>query len=786
MSNYTTTAKLLLIGWLVLGFIDQNSAQEVSFNRDIRPILSENCYYCHGFDEQQREAGLRLDVSESARDVIEPGSPDDSELLLRIMSDDEGEIMPPPDSHKKRLSQEQIDVIRLWIQQGAVYEDHWAFVAPKRLATESGVNSVSSAIDYFINKELVDNGLKFAKPAAPAKWLRRMSLDLTGLPPGLEELDAFEKDVKLNGEAAYVVAVKRALSSAHFGERMALDWLDVARYADTNGFQQDAYRMNWPWRDWVMRAFNDNMPYDQFIIEQLAGDLLDDPTQDQLVATAFNRNHMINAEGGSIQAENLAKTAFDRIETTGTAFLGLTVGCCQCHDHKFDPLKQSDYYSLYAFFNQLDETGSGAREFSTKTKGQAYSKKYMIDKPYISIATDQERAQLELLAAETKKAKDQLEAARPEFEPEFITWAEEIRAKPELAERRIKPDYIRRHINTAPLDDPQNFETTLLTNFYLNQDKRWKPLRDAIEAATKVESEFQSGIPLVMIMRDDLSRETFILQRGNYETPGKKVMPEVPAFLPPLPEGMKANRLALAKWLVSTEHPLTSRVTVNRYWQLMFGRGLVSTPDDFGLQGALPTHPELLDWLAVEFRESGWNLKALLEGIVLSQAYRQTAAVDPQVIERDPDNRWLSRGSRQRLDSRLLRDQALALSGLLVSKIGGEPVAPYQPSGIWEEMSLNKNHYMRDKDDKLYRRSLYTVWRRVVAPANFFDVPSRQNCSVRQQRTNTPLHALTMLNDTTYIEAARVWATRLTGLSDDEAAHQTHFLYRNRPLSRPT
>ena len=369
----------------------------------------------------------------------------------------------------------------------------------------------------------------------------------------------------------------------------------------------------------------------------------------------------------------------------------------------------------------------------------------------------------------TASANARLEAEREEYWPAFVAWIEEMRADPSLPIERIKDDYIRRDVNTAPLDKPDDYQTKQLTNHFLEQHEKWSPLKKAIDQAVADEGTFQAEIPLVMVMRDDKPRETFVMLRGNYETPGEQVQPGIPDFLPSLSRAGKTDRLALAQWLVSPEQPLTARVTVNRYWQLMFGRGLVTTPDDFGLQGAQPSHPEMLDWLAVEFRESGWDVQALLRGIVLSRTYRQTAEVAANVIGQDPENIWLARGPRGRLDSRLLRDQALAISGLLTTELGGPPVAPYQPDGIWESMSLDKTHYMQGEGEDLYRRSLYTVWRRVVTPANFFDVPSRQNCSVKLRRTSTPLHALTTLNDVTYVEAARTWADRLTILPDDDS-----------------
>ncbi|MEM6690297.1 MAG: PSD1 and planctomycete cytochrome C domain-containing protein [Planctomycetota bacterium] len=759
-----------------VALIVQTDADEISFNRDIRPILSDRCYYCHGFDENHREAGLRLDIREEAEWAWDVDSPDDSELIFRITSDDEDLVMPPPWAHKKALSEEEVSLIRRWIAQGAQYEPHWAFVNLRRPQVES--RSSADAIDWFISRQHQSHGLQFADPAIPTKWLRRVSLDLTGIPPTLNELRRFEQSVKESGETAFEEAVDRLLASPAFGERMALEWLDVARFADTNGFQTDAYRMNWPWRDWVINAFNDNMPFDQFTIEQLAGDLLEGPdgegpTEDQLIATAFNRNHMIQAEGGSIAEENRAKNNFDRLETTGTTWLGLTVGCCQCHDHKFDPLKQTDYYSMMSFFNQIDETGMTSKKMSVKRPDRPYAMNYWVDKPFIAVGPDELKQQLADAQQRVTEARKELNDRREEYVASARDWVLEIREDPKAAEESGKlksSEYVARFLFSADVENPKQRDFKALIDTFVRRNDPWKSIQGQIDRANAQVSLLQEQIPLVMVMRDNQPRETFVMLRGNYETLGEKVTPSTPSFLPPLDidnETKRPTRLDLAKWMVSDDHPLTARVTVNRYWQLMFGRGLVSTPDDFGLQGALPTHPDLLDWLAVEFRESGWDIKSLLRNMALSRTYRQSAIVAEEAFAADPNNEWLARGPRLRLDSRLLRDQALALSGLLNEKIGGPPVFPYQPGGVWEAMSLNKNRYMRDNGEDLYRRSLYTVWRRVVAPTNFFDVPSRQSCSVTLTRTSTPLHALTTLNDTTYVEAARVWARSVLDVSGD-------------------
>jgi hypothetical protein len=766
----------------------------VSFNRDVRPILSDKCFYCHGTDPHHRKGDRRLDTREGALADIDgvkaivPGNPEESDAIIRILSDDKDELMPLPKSHKTLTAAEK-ETLRRWVAEGAKYEAHWAFVAPVRPALPDvekgkrdgekaqgspflGRSDAPSAIDAFIEQRLQKDGLAFSPQAEKGALLRRVTLDLTGLPPTLPELDAFEKDA---APGAYERVVDRLLASPRYGEQMAMPWLDGARYADTNGYQMDAYRMQWPWRDWVVRAFNANMPFDQFTIEQLAGDLLPNPTQGQLVATAFNRNHMLNAEGGTTAEENRTKNVFDRVETTGTTWLGLTMNCTQCHDHKFDPLTQRDYFAMYAMFNQLSEPGGVDKRFGKKSYSDGYDNLYMVESPYLTLPTADQK---ETLAAAVK-AREQAEAVflakRPEIHPSFSAWVEEMRARPELIEQRTESELDRRAVSSAKLDNYRDGNTKRLLNIFLASPGReaWLAAKDAAEAAKVAEEDVMQTIPHVMVMRDDKPRETRILKRGNYETPGDVVTAAVPAFLPHLPEGAKPDRLALSRWLVSPENPLMARVTVNRLWQQFFGRGLVKTPDDFGLKGALPSHPELLDWLAVEFRESGWDVKRFVRLLVTSRTYRQSAKVSPALLAKDPENALLARGPRFRLDSRLLRDQALALSGLLVEKRGGPPVMPYQPPGIWEEMSFGKNRYFQGTGEDLYRRSLYTFWRRSVAPASFFDVPAREVCVVKPYRTSTPLHALTTLNDTTYVEAARVWAEKLLTAQPDDASRLT-------------
>jgi hypothetical protein len=743
----------------------------VSYNREVRPILSDKCFYCHGTDPDHRKGDRRLDTREGALADIDgiraivPGKPEESDAIIRILSDDKDELMPPPKSHKTLTAAEK-ETLRRWVAEGAKYEPHWAFVAPVRPAVSAGVN----AVDFFVEKTLVANTLSFSPQADKGAQLRRLTLDLTGLPPTLAELEAFKND---DAPDAYERVVERLLASPRYGEHMAMSWLDAARYADTNGYQMDSYRMQWPWRDWVVRAFNANMPFDQFTIEQLAGDLLPNPTQDQLIATGFNRNHMLNAEGGTIAEENRTKNVFDRVETTGSVWLGLTMNCTQCHDHKFDPLTQRDYYAMFALFNQLSEPGGVDKRFGKKPYSDTYDSLYAIESPFITLANPEQQAELDAAVKKAASARKTFMAAAEEYREPFTRWVQEMRDNPELIPQRIKDDLISRFVLSAPLDKLDNGNTQKLLDAFLQTQPQWKPLLDAMMQSRQIEDEKRQAIPHLMVMKDDKARETRILKRGNYETPGDKVDAAVPAFLPRLPEGAKPDRLALAKWLVSPEQPLMARVTVNRLWQHLFGRGLVKTPEDFGLQGALPSHPELLDWLAVEFRESGWDVKHLVKLLVTSRTYRQSAKVSPELLANDPENALLARGPRFRLDSRVLRDQALALSGLLVEKRAGPSVMPYQPPGIWEEMSFGKNRYFQGTGEDLYRRSLYTFWRRSVAPASFFDVPARQVCVVKPYRTSTPLHALTTLNDTTYVEAARVWAEKLLTAQPDDPARLT-------------
>ncbi len=635
-----------------------------SYNRDVRPILSANCFACHGADAAHRQGGLRLDTEEGARSktesgavAISPGAPGASAVWKRITSTDPDEVMPPPESHKT-LTAKQKGTLRRWIEVGAKYEPHWAFTPPRRDPLPAGAGN---PVDFFIHKKLRGAGLEPAPEADRAILLRRLSLDLTGLPPSLEELDAFLAD---RAPGAYGRQVDRLLSSPRFGEHMASAWLDLSRYSDSNGYLHDVMRTGWPWRDWVIDAFNKDMPFDQFAVEQIAGDLLPGATETQVLATAFMRNHPITDEGGTIGAEYLNEYASDRVETVGTVFMGLTFNCCRCHDHKFDPLPQSDFYSLLAYFNSITE------RHHENDGSPAYP-------PLIEVASP--------LAPDKGKAK-------------------------------------------------------------------------------------------VMIMQEAAKpKPTFVLSRGAYDQPDKErpVTRRPPELFGAPPEGEPANRLGLARWIVSERNPLIARVAVNRLWQGIFGTGLSNTVDDFGLQGEYPSHPELLDYLAVEFRDGpasgggrAWSTKHILRLIVTSETYRQSSDVRTELAAADPDNRLLGYFPRRRLSAEQMRDTALFISGLLEEQMGGPPVKPYQPEGLWKEKANQPNsptgHYVRGKGSDLYRRSIYTFHKRTSPPPlmTIFDAPDRTGCSARRYHTNTPLGVLVTINSEQFLECARVLATR--------------------------
>jgi hypothetical protein len=685
----------------------------VDYNRQVRPILSRNCFQCHGPDAEQREAELRLDVreaalapAESGKAAVVPGKPDESGLVKRIFSTRRGTVMPPPDSHKI-LTDPEKKLLRAWVEQGASYQNHWAFQAPRRVEPPAVRQAgwVRDPLDRFILARLEREGLAPSPEADRPTLIRRVTLDLTGLPPTLAEVDAFLADTRHD---AYERLVDRLLNSPRYGERMAIDWLDAARFADTHGYHIDSGRDMTRWREWVIAAFNRNLPFDRFTVEQIAGDLLPGASLDQKVASGFNRNHMITFEGGAIPEEYHTAYVVDRVNTTGTVWLGLTIACAQCHDHKYDPLTQKDFYRFYAFFNNVPESGLDG------SKGNA--------SPQIPAPDAGQRAELDRLGAALRAADDAAD----------------------LQARTTGPTF-------AALD--------------------------RIDAVKKRRTVLEKSIPTAMVMAEmGQARDTFMLIRGAYDKKGEKVSAGVPEFLPPLPAGTKTDRLALAKWLVDPVHPLVGRVTVNRVWQTLFGTGLVRTAEDFGTTGEPPSHPDLLDTLAVEFvspREAGttpWDLKALVRRIVTSATYRQRSSTTHDLVARDPENRLLARGPRYRLPAEFVRDQALALSGLLNGEIGGKSVSPYQPPGLWEELMSREDGknwtaqtYVQGHGKDLYRRTMYTFWKRTSPPPSLatFDAPDRETCTVRRARTNTPLQALVLLNDPTYVESSRQLAERL-------------------------
>jgi hypothetical protein len=734
---------------------------EVSYNQDVRPILAENCFYCHGQDPNKRKADLRLDVREAAVEfgAFVPGKPEESELVARLFSHEADELMPPAKSNRK-LTEEQKAVLKQWIAEGANYEKHWTFTAPVKapLPEVKQTGWVRNEIDRFVLAKLEAKKLQPSPEADKTTLIRRLSLDLIGLPPSPAEVDAFESD---KAPDAYDKLVERLLKSEHYGERLALPWLDAARYADSNGFQQDGDTFQWVWRDWVVKALNADMPYSQFSIEQLAGDLLPNASQEQMIATAFNRNHLLNGEGGAIPEEQRFNILFDRVDTTSTTWLGLTMACAQCHDHKYDPMTQRDYYSLMSIFNQVSEDG--------RAGGGGGAKR--VAAPFLEMLTEENKRQMAEI--EAKRAKVEAEGqVKIKKDLAFAAWEAAVtpETKAGRLDRPLRPNIttlLRIPAEKRTEEQKRELQKSLRAAF---ESDVWPkiaaadaPSKQVEDLKTQLTTFKNERIPRIMIMRDDKPRDTFVLDRGEYLKPKEKVSGTTPAFLPPATKGSPQNRLGFAQWLFQPDHPLTARVQVNRMWQTLFGTGLVKTVEDLGVQSEAPAHGALLDWLAVEFRERGWSMKHLHRLIVTSATYRQSSKVSRELVQMDPENRLLARGARFRMPSMILRDVALGASGLLDNRVGGAPVYPYQPDQIWESLAITKERdftYPTSSGKDLYRRSLYTFWRRTVGPANMFDAANRQVCKVRQNITNTPLHALTTLNDPTWAEAARVLAAR--------------------------
>lgn len=701
------------------------AAQEPDYGRDVRPILARNCFRCHGQDEVTREAGLRLDVRESAVGeadsgaiAIVPGDPAGSELYVRVTSSDDSVRMPPADAGEM-LSDADIGTLKRWIEQGAPYADHWSFEPPRRSALPAVPRPewARNAIDYFIIERLERAGLAPSPEAAPFQVARRLSLDLRGLPPTPDEVDNFVAD---QHPAAYERLVDRLLSDPAYGERWAGHWLDLARYADSSGLGSDPLRLNmWRYRDWVIDAFNSNMRFDRFTIEQLAGDLLPEGTIQQRMATALHRNTMTNTEGGTDDEEFRVAAVKDRAETTIRVWMGLTLQCANCHDHKYDPLSQRDYYRFFAVFNQTADA----------------------DRP----------DEAPVMEAPTE-------------------WVLEARARIDQQVNALREQI-------AAIEKAEQREAEL------------QQLREQI---TQLEKS-RPAIPTLPIMQElptDKRRTTFIMLRGDFLTPGEPVEPGLLDRFANGNEDVPADRLGAAKWLVDGGNPLVARVAMNRLWSQLFGTGLVETEEDFGTQGDLPSHPELLDWLAVEFVESGWDIKHMLRLMTTSAAYRQSAATTSEALSKDPRNRLLARGPRVRLDAEVVRDQALELSGLLSRKMHGPSVYPYQPSGLWRAAFNGERTWPTSQGEDRYRRGLYTFWRRTVPYPSMqtFDAPSREMCTLRRTRTNTPLQALVTLNDPVYVEAAQALARRICregGSGTEERASFALRLCLSRPPQDP-
>ncbi|MFO0943752.1 MAG: PSD1 and planctomycete cytochrome C domain-containing protein [Pirellulales bacterium] len=755
----------------------------MNFNRDIRPILAENCFYCHGQDGNKREAGLRLDIRDDAVafGAIDLAKPADSPVIKRILDTDSDTMMPPPKSNR-HLTEAQKQILQQWVQEGAEYSAHWAFVKPERPTLPTVQNSawVRNPIDQFVLAKLDQEGLKPSPEADRTTLIKRLYADLIGLPPTPEQVDRFLNDKDPN---AYENLVDSLLKDPHYGERVSLPWLDAARYADSNGFQQDGDTWQWMWRDWVVKALNENLPFDQFTIWQLAGDLLPDSTVEQKIASGFNRNHLLNGEGGAIAEEQRFVILFDRMDTTATTFLGLSMACGQCHDHKYDPLTQRDYYSLMDAFNRVPETGTP----------QFFTKRIRVGNPVIEVPSEdviQRRQEFDTKVAELEKT------VAPLLDAAFHGWRVGIFADKKPEDGKGLPEalviLLKKEEKDRTDEDKKSIEKELRKHF---DQKVRDGLNDKLPAVAqlstlkKERTEYlNENMPRPMIMSDAQPRQTHILTRGEYLKPGEKVEFATPGFLPPMNADWPKNRLGLAYWLVSSEQPLTSRVQVNRMWQYFFGSGLVKTSEDFGVQSEYPIHLDMLNWLAVDFRENGWDMKRLNRMIVTSSTYRQSSKVSADLRTKDPENKLYGRAPRNRMPSMILRDWALASSGAMDDRIGGKPVYPYQPDAIWESLAITKERdftYPGSTGKDLYRRSLYTFWRRTVGPANMFDASSRQTCKVRVALTSTPLHALTTMNDPTWIEASRILAEKAM-LSAPETTDQLQFAFRRVLCRKPT
>lgn len=739
-------AGFLLLLSLVMKSAAAADSPDVSFTRDIRPILADRCFACHGPDTKSREADLRLDVATgddgAHAAAIEPGSAEDSELWLRITSTDDDTRMPPPDAHVAPLNEHEQQLIRDWIDAGAPYETFWAFRKPEQPAVPDVTNDSWSElpIDRFVLHKLESKALQPTEDADPRTLIRRLTFDLTGLPPTRDEVHQFLRSIKPSsddqtGEEAFTRAwsatIDNLLAKPQFGEHMARHWLDVVRYADTNGMHKDFFRNHTAYRDWVIRAFNQNLGYDDFVRYQLAGDLFESPANDQLIASGFHRLHLIIDRGTALPEESFTKNVLDRLSSVGTAFMGMTVHCAQCHDHKYDPLTQQDFYSLYAFFNNIDaEPETVARPENG------------LQPPFVSLADSQQRDMLESYDQQISELARDIAAAEAELKA--------TKAESDQSVSGTDPD----------------------TNVVESQIRRIKELQEERKRIESRRREFNRTVPYAMVMKERSEvRPTHILVRGQYDAPGELVERNTPAFLPPLTKaGDVATRMDLANWFVDAEHPLTARVAVNRFWQQFFGVGLVKTSEDLGAQGDFPSHPELLDHLTVAFVQSEWDVKALVKQIVMSRTYRQSSVTSRENFKKDPDNRLLARGSRFRLDAEMIRDQILHTSGLLSLKMYGPSVKPPQPDGLWQAVTMTGQRFQADTGESIRRRSVYTFWKRAMPPPQMtiLNAPTRASCIARRERTNTPSQALLLLNESEYLKAARELAIRTLRQDRDE------------------
>jgi len=780
-----------MLVWMLPG-LALGQERTIDFRRDVRPILSNHCFQCHGPDAANREAGLRLDLragvlgEDGQGGIVVPGRPEASDLVARITSHDESLRMPPADAGKP-LSDQQIETIRRWIQEGAVWQEHWAYSPVTRPAVPALDDaSIRNDIDRFVAAKLREQGLKPAAEADRVTLIRRLSFDLIGLPPSPEDVAAFVADDSPN---AYERLVEKLLASPHHGERMAMYWLDLVRYADTNGIHGDNHRDHAPYRDYVIDAFNRNLPFDQFTVEQLAGDLLPKPTNRQRIASGYNRLNMTTQEGGAQAKEYIAKYAADRVRNAATVWLGATLGCAECHDHKYDPYTIRDFYRFAAYFADVSETPVGKQEPAR-------------------IPSDEDQEKIDELQRQLAKLDEQYTRETPEIAAARKAWAEakhkELMASP--TDNLGFSDDVAAALRTPAAERNEELNKAII-EYYRAVAPELESVRAEMARLEAEQKRIMEKAPLILITTSVKPRTVRVLPRGNWlDDSGEVVQPGIPEFLAHTtgyePTGrprsgaveqkaatdaannVRATRMDLARWLIARDNPLTARVFVNRLWKLAFGHGLARNVDDFGSQGALPTHPELLDWLAAEFMESGRDVRHMLRLIVTSATYRQSSHATHEIFQRDPYNHWLARQGQFRLDAEMIRDLALESSGLLNRKIGGLSVKPYQPTGYWDHLNFPKRTWVADTGANQYRRGLYTYWCRTFLHPSLlaFDAPTREECTAERPRSNTPLQALVLLNDPTYVEAARALAEDMMA---EPTAEQGIALAFARVLSRP-